>query len=87
MSSNNFINKKVSVDPVKSEDTNPQQETQFKISPPPTPVGWLVISRDKQTGGGVKMALYNKLPNKFQQFLIKWFFGWWVEEELQQTKE
>ena len=52
----------------------------------PKPVGWLVISRDKETNFGVKLALYNKLPSKFKQFFIKLFFGWWVEEETEQTQ-
>lgn len=58
----------------------PSQAVTFNVNNP-TPVGWLVISRDIKTGTGVKMALYNKLPNKFQQFCIKLFFGWWVEKE------
>jgi hypothetical protein len=84
MSIEDFTNKKISTD-IKSSNTNVTQKIDFKINNP-TPVGWLVVSRDKQTNAGVKLALYNKLPNKFQQFFIRWFFGWWIEE-IKQTTE
>jgi len=87
MNKNNFNDTRIPVvaKPVQSNFLSVQKEPQINIKNP-MPVGWLVISKDKETGGGVKMALYNKLPNKFQQFCIKLFFGWWIETEEEQVK-
>lgn len=51
----------------------------------PIPVGYLVLSQDKKTNAAVKIALYNKLPNKFRQLCIKWIFGWSIEKETEET--
>lgn len=85
MNTHEFIETKIPTPPVRSEFIPNPQTVAVNIKNP-IPVGWLVISRDKETGGGVKMALYNKLPNKLQQFFIRWFFGWWVETESEQTQ-
>ena len=63
----------------KISSSNLQTNTTSKtitIEPDP-PEGWLYISRDTK-GHSVKIALY-KVPNKLQQKMIKWFFGWTVE--------
>ena len=85
-SSYEFSHKRIPTQPVQSVSISTPQNVQVNVKNP-IPVGWLVISRDKETNAGVKMALYNKLPNKFQQLCIKWLFGWWIEEEPQEIKK
>ena len=82
MNINDFMKVKIPTQPVQSSFLANPNPVKINVKNP-VPVGYLVVSKDKETGGGVKLALYNKLPNKFQQFFIKFFFGWWIEKEEQ----